>query len=257
VTLGCGIASNSTSSPSIKVYGSASVTASPVYASGTIIGTDKFVGETEFVANTSKQPDPLATLRDPTNSDVSSCNNKLSVGPGEGTIASPIILYPGCYKGIDIKGIARMSPGTYYVAGNADFDVGAQGQVSGTGVTVVLTSLTPTNTSSQYAGLSINAGAVVDLTSPSSGDYKGILFFRDRRAPAASYTINGNTGARFEGSFYFPKDALTFNGSSGMDTRCLQIISSSIKFSGTAGVANECPANGASSYKFLRVRLVA
>jgi hypothetical protein len=53
-------------------------------------------------------------------------------------------------------------------------------------------------------------GSTANLTAPTTGDLAGMLFY----APSASSaTVNGGPGA-LGGVLYFPKAAVTFNGSS-------------------------------------------
>ncbi|HEX6741908.1 MAG TPA: hypothetical protein VF079_08975, partial [Sphingomicrobium sp.] len=98
-----------------------------------------------------------------------------------------------------------------------------------------------------------------DLTSPTSGTYKGMIFYQDRRATADnSVKINGNSSSSFRGAFYFPKADLTFNGNAGMITTCMQIVAKDVTFTGNSAISNSCPANsGAHSFDGKKVRLVA
>jgi hypothetical protein len=135
-------------------------------------------------------------------------------------------------------------------------NLGSQATLSGTGVTIILTSTTPGATNS-FAGLGINGGARLNLTAPTSGTYEGVLMYRDPRAAAGSFQINGNSASRIEGAFYFPKDHLTYNGTSGMQTECVQFVARRITVSGNSTIENECPEDGANAFSGTRVRLAS
>jgi hypothetical protein len=176
----------------------------------------------------------------------------VTVGPN-----STQALSPGCYKGINIKGTATLSPGTYYIDGNS-FSLGSQANVTGSGVTIVLTSSTAASNPSSIATLDMNGGATVQLTASTSGTYAGILFYQDRRAPnSGANTINGNASSKFQGAFYFPSQELDFSGTSGMTTDCLQLVAYRLTFTGNTSISNNCPAGGG-SHAFIgaQVRLV-
>jgi hypothetical protein len=176
----------------------------------------------------------------------------VTVAPG-----STQTLSPGCYKGINIKGTATLSPGTYYIDGSS-FSVGSQANLSGSGVTIVLTSSTAASDASSIATLNMNGGATVQLTASTSGTYTGILFYQDRRAlDSGANTINGNAGSKFQGAFYFPSQELDFSGTSGMTTDCLQLVALRLTFTGNTSVSNQCPVgSGSSAFIGAQVRLV-
>jgi hypothetical protein len=101
-------------------------------------------------------------------------------------------------------------------------------------------------------------GGKLTMTPPSSGTYKGILFYQDRRATLENdVRINGNNTSKIEGALYFPRANLTFNGTAGMNTDCMQIVSWKVKFTGNSGISNSCPSwSGASSFTGKKIRMV-
>lgn len=251
--LNCGVASNATSNESIDKSGSANVVATPIVANGLIDGN--YPSGTVLRPNYGTQPNPFAALPDPTALDVSACQPQYKVNANQ----SRRLTGGGCWRGMDIKGDLILDPGTYFIAGDA-FTVGSQATVtvSAPGVTIVLTSETPSDAST-FADLRINAGAILNMMSPTEGTYKGILFSRDSRAPSASIVINGNAASTLEGASYFPNDDLTYNGTSGMTTNCLQLIARTIKITGNATINNSCtPTNGGGgAFNLYKVRLVS
>ena len=104
------------------------------------------------------------------------------------------------------------------------------------------------------------SGGEVDLIAPSSGTYKGIAVYQDRRATNSSSavnTINGNSSSSYQGAFYFPNQELKFVGTAGISTNCVQMVARRVTFGGTAAISNVCPAgSGASSFEGRSVRLV-
>jgi hypothetical protein len=130
--------------------------------------------------------------------------------------------------------------------------------LNGTGVTIVLTSSTPTVPTS-FADISMHGGAVVNLSSPSSGTYKGVLFYQDPRTPFGESRINGNSASIIDGGLYFPSRQLVFNGNTGLQTRCIQLVARRLTFSGNSAVQNQCDenTNGARAFDANFVRLVA
>lgn len=259
----CGMHSNSNGDPAITGSGSAQITASPVSAVGNIPTTSSvFVPGTTFQPYSVAQRDPYAGLPDPV----------ISNSPNNGDVKSNQTrnLTPGTYRGMDVQGTLNLAPGIYYVDGRAQgnnnnknlgFNVGAQGVVNGTGVTIILTMSSPPTSgeSSLVAGMNINAGATLNLTAPSSGTYQGILIYQDRRAVTLGETIqvNGNSSSKLQGAIYTPKSQMTFNGTTGMNIQCLQMVARRFVFTGNSSITNVCPSNsGAGSFKGTMVRLL-
>src|ERR1044072_374344 len=124
---------------------------------------------------------------------------------------------------MDIKGTVTLAPGVYVIDGGT-LGFGSQANVTAIGVTFVLTSKTAASDPSSIADVSINGGAQLNFSAPTSGTYAGVMMYQDRRAPDGSSQINGNSASSFQGGFYFPGRQLTFNGTTGMQTQCLQLV---------------------------------
>jgi hypothetical protein len=121
--------------------------------------------------------DPYASVVMPTYSGCADGTNK-SYGTGTWTLS------PGVYcNGVSFTNaaIVTMNPGVYFL-NQGSFNVGGAVQLTGTGVTIVLTS----STGSNYATFTIGNGATVTLSAPTSGATAGIVFFGDRNAPIAT-----------------------------------------------------------------------
>lgn len=250
VNLGCGIATNSVGSPAVEAGGSSVIKASPVAAVGAVPPSGNYATGTVLQPFSIAQQDPFADVKDPTL--PAKCENKVSVNSNKTAELSE-----GCYRGMDLKGTVKLNPGTYYIDGGS-FDVGAQAVITGSDVTIVLTSADAASTPSSIATVNINGGATISLSGGSTL-YPKMLFYQDRRAPdSGSNKVNGNATSSFKGAFYFPGQALDFNGTSGMNTKCLQIVSRRVTFIGNSEVQNECDKTGDGPQAFpgTQIRLV-
>jgi Flp pilus assembly protein TadG len=272
LNLGCGVGTNSiASSAAVNVNGNPSVTASPIVAMGGVPASSAYASGTVLMPNHAQLTDPFAgNSYNPSTSTVSNgqCKNGSNWKTISVSSSSPPVndisgsLYPpGCYGTIDVQGTLTLKPGTYYLANganNAGLQIGAQGHLTCTGCTFVLTSTTPNNANS-FATMNINGGAQVNISASTSGTYSGITIYRDSRAAASNQccTINGNSSSSLSGAFYFPKDTLTFNGTSGMSLSCFQMVALRLSFSGNSTITNTCtPPGGESKWALDSVRLI-
>jgi hypothetical protein len=252
VNLGCGMATNSRASNAVDAGGSSTVTATPVAAVGGLTSSSNYVSPTTLMPYSIPVQDPYAGLPTPTASDLSGCSN-VNVQPNNSKSISP-----GCYRNFDIKGTLNMAPGTYFID-SSTFDVGSQAVVNGTGVTIVLTSSNATNNPGSISTVNINGGATLNLTAPTdtSNPYHGVLFYQDRRAlDSGTNVINGNASSVLQGSFYFPGQAMSFSGTSGMTTNCVKMVSKRVTFIGNSSIVNQCDNTGVDKFTATLVRLV-
>ena len=253
VNLGCGMATNSQASNAVIGGGSSLITASPLAAVGGITPSSNFASGTELLPGSIAQRDPYSHLPQP---DVSNCGgNTLNVGSNQ-TRSVNNASGVTCFRDIRIQGNVTFAPGVYIIDGS--FDVGAQARVTGTGVTFILSSSTAATSPSSIGQVTINGGATMQLSAPTSGTYAGVLFYQDRRAPNIDGNrINGNSSSFFQGAFYFPSQGMDFNGTTGMSTECVQIAARRVTFIGNSSIVNRCPPNsGAGAFSGLRVFLV-
>lgn len=253
VDLSCGLATNSIASNAVVAGGSSVINASPVAAVGGLAPSSNYAPGTELLPNSIRQSDPFASLPQP---QPTNCSNELRVQPNQSrTISSSSS--GRCFRGMDLRGTVHFEPGVYYIDGSS-FNVGSQAVVTGSGVTFILTSTTADTDPGSIATTSINGGATLQLSAPTSGPYAGVLFYQDRRAPNTDGNrINGNSNSFFQGAFYFPSQGLDFNGTAGMRTECIQIAARRVTFIGNSTITNQCPPNsGAGAFSGLRVFLV-
>ena len=217
-TPGCGVIDDSNSGVALQVSGGSTLTANSIG----IVGGYSNTGGSNITPipaiGISPSSDPLAFLLPPSFS-PSSCLANPHLGNGSrAALGSGGIT---CYNGLSIAGGSTVSfnPGIYVI--NGAFSVSGGAAVAGTGVTFYLP---------QGAAVSVNGGAVLNLTAPTTGPYNGILFYADRNN-TQSESITGGSNSTLEGILYFPHASLTLNGGSSSQIYA-SVIAGSLSFSG-------------------------
>ena len=260
LNLGCGMITNSTSLSAAVAMGSSQVYATPVAAVGNVPPSTNWNGA-ELLPYTVKQEDPYASKNPPTPFGPCQGNAfRLRNNPGNtidrSTDAANSVQ---CVSEIDINGTLKLGPATYVIDGG-NFSAGAQAKISCTGCTIILSNSSSGSTA-QIGTVDINGGAEIKMTAPTSGNYDGILFYQDRRAPTANNLtnkINGNSDSVMSGAFYFPKQALDINGTANLNFNCAKFVSYIVTFSGNGSVNNSCSGGyGTGAIMGRHVRLVA
>jgi hypothetical protein len=134
-----------------------------------------------------------------------------SVGPGG---ASPTITQSGsvvCYNSLTVGtngDKVNLNPGIYVINGGSLHFESGSGNASNTGGSGVFFYLVGN------ASLTIDNGANVNLTAPTSGTYSGILIFQDP-ADTQALSIQGGSNTSFNGAIYAPSSNVNLaNGSS-------------------------------------------
>ena len=186
--------------------------------------------------NTGVDPadDPYGNLDVPTGS---GCDyNGVQVGASQS-----VTLSPGRYcNGLKILGTAHLQAGEYVIVGGV-FDVGSQAHVTtdAEGVTIFLT-----GSGTDYATVTINGGADVNIIGTTEGEYMGIAFFQDRNAPVINSgspnKFNGGSTMAITGAIYIPRQMLTYKGGNGTTGTCTRIVAYMISFTGTSGLNTDC-----------------
>lgn len=205
----CATQANSSSGSGLNQVGS------PVMKAKEIGVTGGFTGSSFTpmpITGTNPVPDPYASLAMP---EIGSCH-PLS---GEKLQQTSTTLTPGTYCGgltIMASSVITLSPGIY-VFKDGPLTISSQSIV--TGSEVMLSFLGPTST------LYLQAGTVLDVTSPSTGTYMNIQFFGDRTAypgpgsngtfgPNLWFQVLGDAQLRFDGALYTPAFHTWFAGGS-------------------------------------------
>jgi hypothetical protein len=243
---------NSVARPTAALFGGskATVKAPLVAASGLLAKSNNWSSATTLTSREPPLPDPYSYAPDAL-SLATSCG-AAAVIDGSGTK----YVNPGCWSGgLSFKAKTVLSPGVYVVKGGTlEFTAGAD--VSATGpVTFVLTG----DTGSTVAKLSITGNAVLNLSAPTTGNLRDILFYQDRRASFNSNenTLTGNSTSVFNGSFYFPTSKLNFTGNSSSKPVCARLVAFRLAFTGSSAMNISCSGTQRDKLLGVIVRLVA
>lgn len=266
VDMGCGMITNSTSMTAAVATGSSEVNASPIAAVGGISASNNWSSGTVLQPFTLAQEDPFRNVPPPP-FPTGNCPNITVNSNQTQTLAATSTNTNGlptgyrCIGNLTVRGTLTLPDGVYILDGGS-IDFGAQSNVSCGNCTFVLSSRTAGTNPGSIGNMNINAGATLNLSASNSGTYSGILVYQDRRAQGGTGSnnqsqVNGNASSFLQGAFYFPNQQVTFNGTAGMNTQCLQLVARTVLYSGNMQISNNCPANsGASAFFGRKVRLV-
>jgi Flp pilus assembly protein TadG len=243
----CSLFSDSSSSSSIAAGGSAAVSAYSVGTVGNVSGSASMTTTMGVTTGDPALPDPYAGVTMPSFSGCDQHNY---------TAKTTVTLSPGVYcGGIGLNSSANvtLNPGIYYLdQGNLSVNGGAV--LTGDGVTLVFTSSKGNN----YATATINGGATVNLTAPTTGPMAGIVLFGDRSAPlGTTYKLNGGSAQVFNGAVYLPEGATEYTGGTNTSgPACTQLVSDTITFTGNSNFAIDCGSRGTKPIGSMTGRLV-
>jgi hypothetical protein len=236
----CIVASNSNSSTALTMNGGALLNVQTLY----LMGNYKLNGGATLTTKQTPTTNAIAPLGDPYQNvnapSFSGCNyNSYSLNGGKTATLSP-----GVYcNGFSLNGGSKvtLNPGVY-VIDRGSFSLNGGTTLTGSGVTFILTS----STGSNYPTVSINGGANVTLSAPTSGAYAGISFYQDRNTPTGnSSSFNGGSTMNITGALYLPESAVSFNGgNSTQNPSCTQIIGWTFTFNGGSNITSSCPNSG-------------
>jgi len=222
-TTGCSVRSND----EISQSGSGSINAPGVYAGGSISGSVCC----DLHANAGQLPDPYA-------SNAALQNALASLRPGTGTAVdvksnARQSITAGSYSGWNVQGTLNLAAGLYLI--NGDFSAGAQANVTGTGVTIIVSGTV-------NAGGGSSLALTAPTTTPSGSAIPGVLIAGNS---TNGMTFQGNSTAPLTGVIYFPRANLGFGGTSGGgSTGCTEVIAASITLKGTSDLAADCSSYG-------------
>ena len=229
----CDLYNDSADSNGTELNGSSILAVQNMYLSGSYTVDGSSTLTVSGVAATYVMPsnDPYNGMSIPSYSGCNQTNYTLAPN-------TSATLSPGVYcGGMDIKGTATLSAGTYIIDGG-NFTAESQAKISGTGVTIILTSSTGT----KYGTITINGGAVVTLTAPTVGaavGVPGIAMWVDKNAPTASDNFNGGASQVINGAIYLPSQQITYTGGSktavnNTVTKCSQLVGLTVTFNGNS-----------------------
>ena len=263
VDLGCGMITNSTSLDAAVAFGTSNVDASPIAAVGGLDSGDNWASGTQLLPFTLAQEDPFKDVYPPAPSDCKKLDEYGSGNQNNGVLDLTSQTGTICLKEtngkLEIKGDVRLGSATYVLDATDLLMTTNTAKLSCTKCTIVLTSSSAATTPNTIGKVNITGGDI-NMTSPDSGPFKGIIFYQDRRVGDISpgNTITGNADSSFTGAFYFPSQAMNFIGTAGLETACVQLVARRVEFNGNAAISNTCkPEDGADSFKGRHVRLIA
>ena len=151
-----------------------------------------------------------------------------------------------CWKSLSVGSNRSLTvPSTwngplYVNGGNVDL----QGAFTCASCAIVLTNK-DTSTTATIGTFSSNAQATNNITAPTSGTYKGIAVYQDRRASGNIDKINGGTGNVVNGVVYFPNDTLWLNGTGNSVSLCAMYVAKNLVFNGNSTIAISSAADAA------------
>jgi hypothetical protein len=94
------------------------------------------------------------------------------------------------------------------------------------------------------ARLDVHGSAHLEFSAPTSGTYHGIAFFGDRTMSYGDNTLNGNSSSSVTGALYFPSQNVRFLGNYSGSNDCLQLVASTIEYTGSASFGTDCSGSG-------------
>jgi Flp pilus assembly protein TadG len=164
--------------------------------------------------------DPFAGTLPTVSANTCNYNNQV-YNPGS------VTLDPGTYCGstnFNGSGTLKLNPGLYVIKGGA-MTFNSSWTVTGTGVTFYL--------ADQNATLTLNGGANVNLSAPTTGTYANILMFEPTGLSNTNLPINGSTGNSFAGLFYLPSRNVTINSTSNVAGNGVTMVFSTLILNAT------------------------
>ena len=230
----CSVYDDSSDTSALVNGGSATIDALSVNVVGQISGGSGITTTQGVHVGISPISDPYADVVMPT---PGACdyNNK--------TYKNTVTIDPGVYcNGIQLNAgaVVTMNPGIYFIdRGSLQMAGGAT--LQGDGVTIILTSSTGNN----YADVTINGGAHLAITAPTTGPTAGIAIFGDRSMPTGTtFKFNGGDSQVIGGAVYVPHGTLQYAGGNNANTNCTQVIADTVSFVGNSLLKINCAGQG-------------
>jgi hypothetical protein len=223
--VGCALYVNSNHSQAARTTGGADVTADAVYAVGDYSGTGF---SPTPITGAARQIDPFADMTMP--STTSSCDHTNRMVHGTETLS------PGTYcNGLTFNAQARATllAGTYVINGGG-ISVSAGARITGNGVTIYNTE----SSGKTYDAITVNGGADLTLSAPTTGTYKGMLFIQDPSVTSTKTNkFNGNASVSLIGVLYFPTTPVEFAGTFDATANNLMMVADTVEFKGDVNFA--------------------
>jgi hypothetical protein len=244
---GCAVYDDSNNGSALTNGGSATLSADSVNIVGNYSGGSGITTVNGIHTGSLATADPYAGVSPPAFSgcDYNSPTYHNSVTLNPGVICNGFKLNAGA----DVT----LNPGIYYFD-RGTFDIAGSASLHGTGVTLVFTS----STGSNYPSVTINGGATVNLTAPTTGTMAGLAVWGDHNMPlGTSFKFNGGANQSITGAIDVSRGALQYAGNTGVGSaNCLQLIGDTIAFTGNSNLAVNCTGVGTKAIGATNVSLV-
>ncbi len=229
VEASCGIFINSNSGDAMDVGGTKAVVNSTIIK---IVGGYQTHGQPTInpipTINAAVTPDPFRDVPLPVVPAGHGCDSGSGI-PTNGPINMPPDgFYVVCSGGFQMSGNPDMTlPAGIYVLKDGSIDL-HNGTLRGDGVTFYLTG--------SFSGVTINGNVDLQLSAPTSGPTKGLIFFQDRTLPVGAFSskINGTSNTIFNGSLYFPTTEVEYSGGADTTATYTAIVAWDIAFKGNS-----------------------
>ncbi|MBO9576236.1 MAG: hypothetical protein J7494_10900 [Sphingobium sp.] len=230
----CILFSNSTSANSASAGGSSAVTAKAIAAVGGIQQSNNWIVQ-QYIPYSPALSDPFANVN-PDPSDMHCTSAALTDSTNVAALGTT-----NCFSSMSVGANRTLTMpanfGPIYINGG---DVDLKGAFSCVGCTIVLTN-TSTAANATIGTVSSNAQATNNITAPTSGTFRGIAIYQDRRATGNTNKVNGGSGSVLTGALYFPSDTLQINGTGDAVSLCSMFIAKYVVFTGTSSLAISSP----------------
>jgi hypothetical protein len=284
---GCSVVADSTSSSAIHLQGSASITADTLVTPGNIsyTGGAFTLNSTPLVGSAAPYvPDPYASTLThsaliasmPTSP---TCTKTGSTWSGSCKVAGSAINTGNTLSantqisgGLSFKnGTLNLSPGTYWITdGDLVLQNGSGATLQcptctpgGAGVTIILT--TAQASGGTVGALTLGSNANLTLNAPVSGTFAGMVLIQDSNGLPPGTTINSPSNAQanatetLTGLVYFPKSAVTFQGTSlATGPQCLLLVADTISFQGNPKLVDSgCTSAGLTNLPTVKAAVLA
>ena len=188
-----------------------------------------------FVCGAPSVPDPLSGLRavnESTDIGTTTCTHSSQYNPPNGATTIPSGIYCGGINIGNSNATVTFQTGGVFEIRDGGLSI-SNGTVSGTNVMFYFTTATPSTTADPVVNINTSN---VSLSAPTSGAFKGILFYGNRSAQvAASGTnnvIQAGSNPNITGTFYFPVGNMLYSGQAGTNGGHVAIIAYRVQING-------------------------
>jgi hypothetical protein len=231
----CDIWINSSSGSALTESGSAALSAAQIEVHGSTNISGSATATPTPTTGAAVIADPLAGLPAPAVSTTCLATSYSISGTSTGSPG------PGVYcGGMTMSGsaVVNLTTNGVYILNGGGLNISGSVHLTGTNVMFFLTG----QHGYTNAPMNLSGSAVISLTAPSTGSYRGVLFYQDRSSTyASSNTISGSVPISGSGTFYFPSTKLNLSGS--MSAGSFALVVWDLTVSGSATLDQDATGN--------------